>query len=225
MEFDKKAEFTLFRLAKTPQADNNAFMSEEPANRPEDDSFAPPDIPVECRCLECGAEFDSYQLIYREKTTSKGKQGYWTCPTQGCTGHGFGHDILPLEAFEDMDDDSDFPDDSEQDAPDEVTDDDLQAIEQAFDEMDDEEDEADLVDLIVEFEDGQPPVQVRWHSRRLLPTGADWFGLIPGQFVIDLSSGKALPVIDADQVMEADEHQHPAGNVAGMDMDEDDLPF
>lgn len=60
------------------------------------DIDAPPEIPTLVRCTCCGEEYDSYLLIWVKKNDDK-NGGRWCCPTEGCEGHGFRHDIMPLD--------------------------------------------------------------------------------------------------------------------------------
>jgi hypothetical protein len=65
---------------------------------PQADPFHPPAVPTEVRCLHCGKEYDSYLIEWRVETGPDGKQqGFWCCPTPGCSGCGFGFDILPTD--------------------------------------------------------------------------------------------------------------------------------
>jgi hypothetical protein len=78
-----------------------------------DDPFAPPQASVKVQCLHCGQSYDSWQIVWREEERDALFQGYWCCPTDGCTGVGFGFDILPVDDViwdEDDDDDEDWAD-------------------------------------------------------------------------------------------------------------------
>ncbi len=67
--------------------------------KPSRDIDAPPDIPTLVRCNCCGEEYDSYLLIWMQPN-DQNKHGKWCCPTEGCDGHGFRHDIVPLDEGE-----------------------------------------------------------------------------------------------------------------------------
>ena len=70
------------------------------ANRPDRDAdpFHPPEAPTEVECLHCGREYDSYLIEWREEMGPDGQvHGFWCCPTPGCSGIGFGFDILPTD--------------------------------------------------------------------------------------------------------------------------------
>ena len=72
-------------------------MSDDPLD-PDRDPFRPPEVPTEVSCLHCGREYDSYLIEWRVETDAEGKQhGFWCCPTPGCSGIGFGFDILPTD--------------------------------------------------------------------------------------------------------------------------------
>lgn len=58
------------------------------------DPFGPPHIPTDVCCLHCGEEYQSYLIEWRVDTDEK---GHWCCPTDGCSGAGFGFDILPTD--------------------------------------------------------------------------------------------------------------------------------
>ena len=65
---------------------------------PQGDPFHPPEVPTEVGCLHCGKEYDSYLIEWRVETDAAGeKHGFWCCPTPGCSGMGFGFDILPTD--------------------------------------------------------------------------------------------------------------------------------
>jgi hypothetical protein len=62
------------------------------------DPFGPPEVSIEVECLHCGQQYDSYLIEWRIATDAEGKQhGFWCCPTPGCSGMGFGFDILPTD--------------------------------------------------------------------------------------------------------------------------------
>ena len=72
--------------------------------KPSRDTESPPDVPTLVRCNCCGEEYDSYLLVRvidHRKGKGQGKGGgvveRWCCPTDGCEGHGFGHDIVLLD--------------------------------------------------------------------------------------------------------------------------------
>lgn len=97
-------------------------MSYDPLD-PEGDPFYPPEISTLVGCLHCGKAYDSYLIEWRIKTDADGKpHGFWCCPTPGCSGVGFGCDILPVDP--DYQDerggwihDSDDGDDDDESAP------------------------------------------------------------------------------------------------------------
>jgi len=65
---------------------------------PYNDPFRPPEIPTEVSCLHCGKEYDSSLIEWRMETDADGKtRGFWCCPMPGCSGIGFGFDILPTD--------------------------------------------------------------------------------------------------------------------------------
>ena len=73
-----------------------------------EDPFRPPDEPCMVRCLHCGQEYLSSQIVWRD--------GFWMCPVEGCGGAGYQFDIHPLDSSlwggdeeEDEDDDEDEP--------------------------------------------------------------------------------------------------------------------
>ena len=61
------------------------------------------------RCLHCGQEYLSSQIVWRD--------GFWSCPVEGCGGAGYQFDIHPLDSSlwgdedEDEDDDEDYDED------------------------------------------------------------------------------------------------------------------
>jgi len=62
------------------------------------DGMHPPEIPTLVGCLHCGEEYDSYLIEWRVTTDADGmRRGFWSCPTPGCGGIGFGCDILPVD--------------------------------------------------------------------------------------------------------------------------------
>jgi hypothetical protein len=62
------------------------------------DPFRPPAIPTLVACLHCGQEYDSARIERRVENGLGGRrQGFWCCPTPGCSGVGFGFDILPVD--------------------------------------------------------------------------------------------------------------------------------
>jgi hypothetical protein len=63
-----------------------------------DDTFRPPQVPVEVGCLHCQQTYESYLIEWREYTDEKGTtHGFWCCPIPGCDGKGFGFDIFPTD--------------------------------------------------------------------------------------------------------------------------------
>jgi hypothetical protein len=62
-----------------------------------EDCFHPPSIPTQVFCLHCQEVYDSYLIEWREERTPRGSQGFWRCPTPGCSGAGFGFDIHPID--------------------------------------------------------------------------------------------------------------------------------
>jgi len=88
------------------------------------DPFAPPPVPVEVCCMQCGGVYESWQMIWLDDPTLPGG-GVWCCPVDGCDGIGYGFDIWPtdpqadfacreeedeLRPFDDLQDDSPFVD-------------------------------------------------------------------------------------------------------------------
>jgi hypothetical protein len=72
-------------------------MAQNPLD-PQSDPFHPPEIPTEVSCLHCGKVYESYLIEWRVETCPDGTQhGFWCCPTPGCSGAGFGFDILPTD--------------------------------------------------------------------------------------------------------------------------------
>lgn len=62
------------------------------------DPFGPPAIPTLVACLHCGDEYESYLIERRRERDSDGRlRWWWCCPTPGCSGRGFGFDILPID--------------------------------------------------------------------------------------------------------------------------------
>ena len=61
------------------------------------------------RCLHCGQEYLSSQIVWRD--------GFWSCPVEGCGGAGYQFDIHPLDSSlwggdeEEDDDDEDYDED------------------------------------------------------------------------------------------------------------------
>jgi hypothetical protein len=73
-------------------------MPEDDPLDPSTDPFHPPAIPTLVGCLHCGQAYESYQIEWRVETDADGKpHGFWCCPVTGCSGRGFGFDILPLD--------------------------------------------------------------------------------------------------------------------------------
>jgi hypothetical protein len=72
-------------------------MARNPSD-PQSDPFRPPEIPTEVSCLHCGKVYESYLIEWRVEAGPDGAQhGFWCCPTPGCSGAGFGFDILPTD--------------------------------------------------------------------------------------------------------------------------------
>ena len=105
-------------------------MADNPLD-PAGDPFGPPEVSVEVACLHCGQQYDSYLIEWRIETDAEGEQhGFWCCPMPGCSGMGFGFDILPTDPnyrderggwmhCDDEDDDAIDEDDFDEDALDE----------------------------------------------------------------------------------------------------------
>jgi len=73
------------------------MASYDPLN-PETDPFRPPAVPTLVACLHCGQEYDSYRIEWRVEHDQEGKpHSFWCCPIPGCSGMGFGFDILPVD--------------------------------------------------------------------------------------------------------------------------------
>jgi hypothetical protein len=66
--------------------------------RRQEDQFAPPTEPCDCRCLHCHRTFSS-NLIWFQKINGArdGLDGFWMCPTPNCGGAGFTFDIFPTD--------------------------------------------------------------------------------------------------------------------------------
>ena len=65
---------------------------------PENEPFHPPAIPTEVGCLHFQQAYESYLIEWRIEKCSDGmERGFWCCPTPGCSGGGFGFDILPTD--------------------------------------------------------------------------------------------------------------------------------
>lgn len=64
-----------------------------------DDCFRPPDVPTLVECLHCGREYESFRIVWRDNPDAAEDDipGFWSCPTPGCDGVGFGFDILPVD--------------------------------------------------------------------------------------------------------------------------------
>jgi len=78
-----------------------------------EDTFRPPEEPCMVRCLHCGQEYLSSQIVWRD--------GFWSCPVEGCGGAGYQFDIHPLDSSlwgdEDEDEDEDDDEDYDEDEP------------------------------------------------------------------------------------------------------------
>ena len=65
------------------------------------DHFAPPNTAVLVGCLHCREIYESYLIWFDESRggpkTTDGREGFWTCPTEGCGGIGFTFDIWPVD--------------------------------------------------------------------------------------------------------------------------------
>lgn len=73
-------------------------MSESQPPDADNDPFRPPKQPTLVGCLHCGEEYESYLIEWRESVAADGKrEGFWCCPIPGCSGAGFGFDILPVD--------------------------------------------------------------------------------------------------------------------------------
>jgi hypothetical protein len=58
----------------------------------------PPTVPIEVRCVNCGAVFDSSQMSWMELEVRDGRSsGCWKCPTPNCMGTDFGQSIHPTD--------------------------------------------------------------------------------------------------------------------------------
>ena len=63
-----------------------------------DDTYNPPRENTEVGCLHCGEVYDSYRIEWRVRAGHDGQPaGFWSCPTPGCDGIGFGCDIFPTD--------------------------------------------------------------------------------------------------------------------------------
>lgn len=70
------------------------MWSDLPAEARED-PFRPPAEPCRVRCLHCGQEYSSSEIVWRRS----GDRGFWRCPVEDCGGAGFGFDIFPVDEF------------------------------------------------------------------------------------------------------------------------------
>ena len=62
------------------------------------DTMAPPQVPCECGCIECGRTFMSDLMWFqRVLNDPEGFAGFWMCPTPNCGGAGFTFDIFPTD--------------------------------------------------------------------------------------------------------------------------------
>lgn len=59
------------------------------------DEFQPPMPSVRLRCIHCGEECDSRDMVYR--WSDEEQFGRWCCPTPGCDGKGVGLDLWECE--------------------------------------------------------------------------------------------------------------------------------
>ena len=57
-----------------------------------EDTFRPPQKPCEVFCLHCGKEFSSDKMRWKRRRG----EGFWCCPTPGCSGVGYQFDIFPV---------------------------------------------------------------------------------------------------------------------------------
>ena len=75
-----------------------------------EDPFRPPEEPGMVRCLHCGQEYLSSQIVWCD--------GFWSCPVEGCGGAGYQFDIHPLDSSLWGDDEEDDDEDGdEEDEP------------------------------------------------------------------------------------------------------------
>lgn len=73
-------------------------MSATDEPEPGTDPFGPPVLSTLVGCLHCQQEYDSYRIEWRvERDTAGRPRGFWSCPTLGCDGVGFGCDIHPAD--------------------------------------------------------------------------------------------------------------------------------
>jgi len=61
-----------------------------------EDCFRPPSEPCLVRCLHCGQEYSSDEIVWREEGADG---GFWCCPVEGCDGKGYTFDIHPIDGF------------------------------------------------------------------------------------------------------------------------------
>lgn len=73
------------------------LMSDARRPDPDADMFRPPAIPTEVYCPHCRKEYQSYLIRWEEEVIDGKTDGYWSCPTPGCEGKGFGFDIFPTD--------------------------------------------------------------------------------------------------------------------------------
>jgi len=89
------ARFATLSLAFDARVGHDGGMAHSKAA--ENDPFRPPDIPILVQCLHCGQEYDSYLIEWVEEPGDCDLPGFWCCPVEGCSGKGFGFDILPVD--------------------------------------------------------------------------------------------------------------------------------
>lgn len=75
---------------------NDPGRAEDAAAEPgADDPCGPPAEPVLAHCLHCGNDYMSSEMRYVVRESSG--RGFWSCPTPGCGGIGWGIDIFPFD--------------------------------------------------------------------------------------------------------------------------------
>jgi len=82
-----------------PDGRDMGHWSEDPPPDPDTDWYRPPEAPTPVRCERCGQEYASDEMVWYVEEDEEGEpyDGWWTCPTEGCEGEGFGIDVRPTD--------------------------------------------------------------------------------------------------------------------------------